>query len=231
MRDDTPERSYDDREVGMILRTAADLQARGSGLVPEPGLTVSEIQRVGTQVGIPASSVSAASLAVSLAKAHARSPHFRHVHQVPGEIAPAAWESVADAIRTAAGPVEIRRLESGLEFELPLRAGQRESLVVSVVSREGATTLTTWSERPGLKLPDRLGHGVVGTLPVMFAAVASGGGHLPGMAAIFSLLAGGAGLGVAIGGALDRWQAHRWRNRLAEVLAPIAARIAELASP
>ena len=61
------ERRYNDKEIAAIFRTAAEAQTNPPREVPaDEGLTLSDLQAIGREVGIPADAVAHAAQAVDV---------------------------------------------------------------------------------------------------------------------------------------------------------------------
>src|SRR5258708_16396997 len=61
------ERRYNDKEIAAIFRTAAGAQPNPPGEVPaDEGLTLSDLQAIGREVGIPAEAVAHAAQAIDV---------------------------------------------------------------------------------------------------------------------------------------------------------------------
>ena len=111
MADAPPTRRFTEREVSLILETAAQLQARDGDAAATPGrLTLAELERIGAEVGIDAAHIRRAAQEVearAAAPAHSRllgGPTELVIELVvAGEAGDAAVEAALAAVRRVTG--------------------------------------------------------------------------------------------------------------------------------
>lgn len=104
-----PDRRYDQNELAAIFRAAAEAQAKDTTESGSDGLTISEIERVASEVGIDPKYI--ASAAETLEKSPSKkgfmlggSPSRRViVKDFDGELDDAAWEEIVGEMREAIG--------------------------------------------------------------------------------------------------------------------------------
>ena len=224
------ERTYDEAEVALILRAAADLEHASvvSSTRARNGLTLRQIQAIAAEAGLDTQAVAAAAVRVSAESRDALSHRFDHVHVSAGELTEEARDRLADAIRRHMGPVDVRPTSAGLEIEA--KNSELGALLITVRSAHGSTTVQMWSERSKLGIADAAGYSLLGIIPSLFTAVAVAGGQWPALGAFAALVAGGAGAGTAVGLGAWRWRTDRWRRRLTNLMEFVVSTTSELAA-
>jgi hypothetical protein len=235
------DRTFDRDEVALILREAAQLEDRRGSPGAEPavstpevsgdGLTLGEIERAAAEVGIGRSAVGAASLRVALRGAHLAGDRFQLVHEIDGELSDEALERLASDVRSLASPAKLQRTADGLEFEIGTPNGEPGSLIVQVRSKHGGTVISAWSHAPALTAGDMAACALLGIPAFLFPVVATAGGQWPALGPAAAIAAAGAAAATGVTAGVQRVRMNRWREGLATVLVPIAARAAELAGP
>lgn len=143
MAGDPVERQFSDREVSRILETAAELERREPA---ERGLSLAELERVGSEVGLDPALVRRAVREVDARGAHARAGRFLGgptelsvERVVPGEAGPAALRAVLDALWQESGDLGEVSGTAGL-FQWRGRL-DKARLDVHVASGEGRTVV------------------------------------------------------------------------------------------
>jgi hypothetical protein len=235
MSDGSPHRrTFDRDEVALILRDAAQLDTPGaeasSGELPSTtasdGLTLGEIERAASAVGISRASVTAAWLRRSLLTT-GEDGRVHVSHSLAGELTTSDYERLIGDIRMVAGQATIRRLADGVEVEVGAPVGAAGTLTMQVRSEGGSTALSFWTRAPVLTAGDTVGWALLGIPPVMFPVLAVSGGHWHVAGSIMvSLL--GTMVGAATGVGVNRWRRTRWQERVEGIVVPIALRISEL---
>lgn len=233
------DRTFDRDEVALILREAAQLDDRrastgvqrsaGGVDVGGDGLTLGEIGRAAAEVGIARTAVSAAALRVALRGAHLAADRFQLVHEIEGELSEDALERLASDVRIAVAPTKLQRTADGLELEIGKPNGAPGSLLVQIRSKGGATTISAWSHAPALSTGDIAACALLGIPVSLFPVVATASGQWPALGPAVAIAAAGAAAATGVTVGIQRWRMSRWREQLANVLVPIAARAAELA--
>ena len=230
-------RTFDREEVAQILREAARIDdsdaapaaSASLGVVSDGGLTLAEIERAASEVGIARSAVSTASLRIALRAVQAGTNRSHLVHEVPGTLSDERLDQLVSDIRAFVGPSTVRRTPDGVEVEIGKPGGQPGSLLVQVRTRAGSTTVSLWSAAPELSVGDLASCATLGVPAFLFPVVAVSGGQWPAIASATTLAAIGAAAGAGIGLAANRWRMDRWRARVERVVMPIAARTSALA--
>src|SRR5690606_3672770 len=133
------ERRYDEDEVALILRAAADREHATdvSATLARDGLTLRQIQEIATEAGMDAQAIAAAAVRVSADSQPALSPRFDHVHVTDGELTEDARDRLVDVLRRRMGPVDVRRTSAGLEVEA--KNPELGALLITVRSAHGST--------------------------------------------------------------------------------------------
>lgn len=119
-----PHRKYDEHEIARVIERAAELQEADAARArrTERGLTLAELERVGTESGLDPAYIRAAA-----AEADAPGPRERtwqsttHVHAerwAPGPLQPEAWEETVATLRRYApnGPGQTERIGRSREW-------------------------------------------------------------------------------------------------------------------
>jgi hypothetical protein len=235
MSDGSHRRTFDRDEVALILRDAAQLDTPGveasSSELPSTtasdGLTLGEIERAASAVGISRASVTAAWLRRGLLSARGEDGRLHVSHALAGELTTADYERLIGDIRTVAGEATIRRLADGVEVEVGAPVGAPGTLTMQVRSEGGSTTLSFWTRAPVLTAGDTVGWAILGIPPVMFPVLAASGGHWHAVGSIMVSLLGTV-VGAATGVGVNRWRRARWQERVEGIVVPIALRMSEL---
>ncbi len=224
--------TYDRREVELILRAAAQIDDPQNLpiTVDRDGLSMEEIQRIGAEAGIGARAISAATLLVALESAPLGERHLHHVHPIEGALDDDALNELITTIRGSVGLVDVKRLPDGLEFELGKKEGETGRLLVNIRSRDGATSVSIWSDAPHLGRGDVVFIGTFCVPLALFPVVAASSGQWPAIGLGVALAATSSAAGVAVAFAWQRWAAKRWRARFIRLLSPIIARATSLAA-
>jgi hypothetical protein len=144
------ERRYSDKEVGKILRNAAQRQGSGGPGDNSGGMTLGELQRVAAEVNIDPEHILAA--AADLDREAPTPPgmlglstivHEEHI--IEGEVDDAAWEGIVAQLRSTLGaPGEATRLGSAYEWMAKFEGGTTVHLSAS--PRNGRTTIQLTAE-------------------------------------------------------------------------------------
>lgn len=144
------ERRFDDKEVGEILKVAAEMQSGISTSVSSAGMSLSELQQVAQEVGIDPSHITrAASEVVSQTdsrKQNGLDSYFVQ-HGIKGQLTEEGWEELV---------TELRR-HTGKKGKSEVRGDTREwvgnsdvkSVTLSVTVRGGRTRLKLFGETAG----------------------------------------------------------------------------------
>lgn len=226
------DRTYDRDEVDLILRAAAQLDQPVTvpATLQRDGLSLADIQAIGSQAGITADAIAAASLTIAFDDIHRSGHRWHHVHSVPGEITGEGWDTLAHDIRGAVASATVRQTSSSIEFEVGKQDRELGRLLVHIKSSHGATTISIWSDAPHLSQGDIVAAGVFGMPVPIFPLVATSSGIWPEFGITAALAAAGAALGSGAALAWQRWATNRWKKRVAALLTPVVARAAALAA-
>lgn len=148
----TPDRRYTDREVALILRRAAQLDA---GLVSESGegLSLAEIERIAREVGIAPDLVARAAALVEdgepglAARIFGGPTDFDAEYQATGELPRERYGDVVEAIRRTLGqPGKTSEILDGLEWK---SVGETTQITVAVRPSAGKTRVQILADRGG----------------------------------------------------------------------------------
>lgn len=168
-------RRFDDEEVSRILERAAELQHH-SPLAPREtsGMTLAELEQVALEAGIDPQHVRDAAAALerevpatlSGGRALLGAPIRLELERaVDGEIAPAAYEALAETIRqTISTPGYVSTLGKSFEWN---SANPQRALRVTITPRAGRTVI---------RIEERFGNLVGGLFGGIVGGVGGGGG-------------------------------------------------------
>ncbi|UCG86092.1 MAG: hypothetical protein JSW71_19645 [Gemmatimonadota bacterium] len=139
-------RRYSDREMALILRRAADLQAHGADAVrQEQSHTLAEVEQLAVEVGIDPRYVAEAAQAVDAEPTVKSAPvlgaptGYQIGRVIAGEVSEAEFADVLDAIRRTTGKRgEVSRVLGSLEWRSVSVKGES---FVTVSPREGKTAI------------------------------------------------------------------------------------------
>jgi hypothetical protein len=228
-----PTRTFDRAEAESILLEAARLdEARGSD--PRSAarmraggdtLTLDEIGRAASEVGISQAAVSAAAFRVMLRSASSATPRVHAVHEIGGALSADALERIADEVRTHLPSARTRVTAEGIDVELGQANGEPGSLLVKIRARAESTTLSVWSAVPKISRGAVGGLAIVFVPPLLFPVVAAAGGAWPALASTVAYAASGLALGTGAGLALSRWRIGRWNTQVEDVVAAIVTSV------
>jgi len=180
-------RRYGDKEVGLILKRAAELQQHGSDNAAGGGLSLRELEEIAAEAGIDSHSLRQAATELDEGKASTHDeaaarflggpPTIRYQRTLRGELSTEDLEKLVVPIQRAAeahGQAGV--LSKTLTWHYKASDGSR-SLQVIVASRNGRTRIDIEERLPGLAWG-------------IFGGIMGGGGMGVGL---------GVGLGVGIG--------------------------------
>jgi len=226
-------RTFDRAEVESILLEAARFdEARGAehrsvtlSRADGDALTLADIERAASEVGISRGAVSAASLRVALRAAHAAAPRAHLVHEIPGSLSPEALQTIADEVRTRVPVARVQVTPDAVEVALGKPDGEPGSLLVRIRTRGGSTTLSVWSAAPAWSRSDLATLGALGAPAFVFPAVAISGGVWPALGSVLALAVGGGVAGTGLALAASRLRVARWHERITEAVMAIASSV------
>ena len=223
-------RRYSDREMALILKRAAELQEQGPSTgTREQSHTLSELEQIGSEVGIDPRYVVEAASAVDAEPTTKRAPvlgaptTYRISRFVEGEVPEAEFGELLDAIRQVTGRHgEVSRVLGSLEWKA---SGPRGETYVSITPRQGKTAMRIGGQ---YGIGAGLAYGVVGTIG---AALLIGMSVSTGSAMDLGTLAA-VGVGSYLA-ARTTWQvvAARTERRLRKILEEVTLRVVRVAKP
>ena len=172
------ERRFDDREVGLIFKGAADAEQRASAARAAGGLTLPELERVAVEAGLDPAMVRRAASELDASHAHGAGDRWRGgpraltiAREIDGEVAvdaPGAADALLAAVRRArdVGMGTATTLGRTFTWRGQLDGAQTD---VSVVPAQGRTTVEVRVALDGVSQ---------GTFASWFVAAGGGGGFL-----------------------------------------------------
>lgn len=213
MATDETRRRFDDREVALILRRAAEMQESSPATASsERGLSITDLEQVAREAGLDPTLIQRAAAELDARPAVprragflGRPTRFDIERTIDGELPESEFAAIVDEIRRTVGDVgNVSTLGSTLAWDST--RGGREARVrrigVTVVPRNGRTVIRIHESLSALA--GELGGGIVGgigggvgggvfgltmgTTAALFPALALGGGILAGAWALASRL-------------------------------------------
>lgn len=186
------ERRYDDDQVADILRRAAELQS-ASGATRESGVTLSELRRVGSEVGFDPGLIEQAARELESSSMELQTESARGItsleQTVLGDLDDEAWEDIIAELRRAtgrAGKSSTRKLVR--EW---VNGGEATNITFSATRRGDGTRLRMLLNLSGGRIL-----GVMASIPLGLLSVVLPGAllHKAGVSTPYAMLTG---LGVA----------------------------------
>jgi hypothetical protein len=214
------ERRYSDEEFALILRLSSEAPAGPDPAPSQPGLTLAEIREIAGEVGIDPERVSRAAALLSSARDTGVSrvlgghPRHRLEQSVPGTVPEARLGRVIDVARRALDTQgETREVLGALEWK---GATNTTTVSVSVVPREGKTTLQAFTDRTESLAATYAGVG----LPVTVVIAVTLGKLVFGEtgAGIAAALLSGLPPGMLLARTLWKRSTSKWRERLLHLM-------------
>lgn len=141
--------SYDDREAASILKKAAELQAASSGGGKDSKLSVEDLKRIAAEVGIAPEMVEEATRRVGTRGSRRGKRNAERVLVVDRELGEREYEEIVAILRSEFG---FAGTPSTLGSAFEWSAGEVSSLHMSMVPRDGRTTITLSLRRDGIVL-------------------------------------------------------------------------------
>jgi len=139
--------SYDDRQAASILKKAAELQSARAGGDGDPKLSIEDLKRIGAEVGIAPEMVEEASRRLGTRGARRGKLNTERVLTVDRELGEREYEEIVAILRSEYGHAgTASTLGSAYEWS----AGEMSSLHLSMVPRDGKTTITVATRRDGI---------------------------------------------------------------------------------
>jgi len=136
------DRRYDDKEVGEILKAAAEMQ---SGLAPTgtaKGMTLGELQSVAQEIGLNSENIGRAAQELDstlMAKSRSKSDSIHVEQTIDGPLSDETWEELVAALRRFAGRAG-KSAENGQTREWTC-GWDGGSLIFTATTRGGRTRL------------------------------------------------------------------------------------------
>ena len=141
------DRKYDDKEVGEILKAAAEMQ---SGTATSDGMTLNELKRVAEEIGIKSDLIGQAAIELDSSpkgKSKNKSDALLVEQSIQGELTVESWEDLVN---------EMRR-NTGQPGKIEIRGDSREwigssdvgSMMLSATSRRGRTRIKILGDTSG----------------------------------------------------------------------------------
>ena len=166
-----PERRFDNKEVGEILKTAAEIQSGLSMSGSAEGMTLTELQAVAQEVGIDSRHITRAAnelVSVTDVKKQKGSDSFFFQNSVKGQLSQEGWEEIVTELRrhTAKRGKEV---ESG-ETKEWVGNSDLSSVTLSATVRNGRTRLKLYGETAGASALTKA-MGIAFAVPVMLIPV------------------------------------------------------------
>ncbi len=139
--------SYDDRQAASILKKAAELQAASTGGETDSRLSIDDLKRIAAEAGIAPEMVEEASRQVGARGSGRDKVNVKRVLTVGRELGEREYEEIVGILRTEYGQAGTpSTLGSAFEWT----AGDLVNLHMSMVPRDGKTTITVSQRRDGI---------------------------------------------------------------------------------
>ena len=168
------DRKYNDKEVGEILKAAAEMQSGMLSSSGPEGLTLQELQKVATEIGLEADHIELAAkelLPTAQAKQANQSDALSIERNVRGDLSDESWQDLVAEMQSLTGQGgQVVSHEGTREWSGGSDLG---SMVLSVTSRRGRTRIRLLGNTTGftaMSISMGIAFGIILTLmPVVFA--------------------------------------------------------------